>query len=46
SKVPWSLEEIAEKYELTRERIRQIKDKAVKRLKQTSRSNLLKTFLG
>jgi len=45
SKVPWSLEEIAEKYELSRERIRQIKEKAVKRLKQTSRSNLLKTFL-
>ncbi|MCD4682031.1 MAG: sigma-70 family RNA polymerase sigma factor [Bacteroidales bacterium] len=46
SKIPLSLEEIADKYELTRERVRQIKEKAIKRLKQTSRSNLLKTFLG
>jgi len=45
-KVPLSLEEIADKYELTRERVRQIKEKAIKRLKQTSRSKLLKTFLG
>ncbi len=44
--VPFSLDEIAEKYELTRERVRQIKEKAIKRLKQTSRSNQLKTFLG
>ncbi|MEZ5197716.1 MAG: RNA polymerase sigma factor RpoD/SigA [Bacteroidales bacterium] len=46
SNVPLSLEEIAEKYDLSRERVRQIKEKAIKRLKQTSRSNLLKTFLG
>ncbi len=46
SKIPLSLEEIADKYELTRERVRQIKEKAIRRLKQTSRSNLLKTFLG
>jgi RNA polymerase primary sigma factor len=45
-KVPLSLEEIAEKYDLTRERVRQIKEKAIRRLKQTSRSKLLKTFLG
>jgi len=45
-KVPLSLEEIAEKYDLTRERVRQIKEKAIRRLKQTSRSNLLKAFLG
>ncbi|OQX81259.1 MAG: RNA polymerase subunit sigma [Bacteroidetes bacterium 4484_249] len=45
-KVPLSLEEIAEKYELTRERVRQIKESAIKRLKQTSRSKLLKAYLG
>jgi RNA polymerase primary sigma factor len=44
--VPFSLDEIAVKYELTRERVRQIKEKAIRRLKQTSRSNQLKTFLG
>ena len=41
-----TLEEIAEKFELTRERVRQIREKAVKRLKQTSRSKILKTYLG
>jgi len=46
SKVPLSLEEIAVKYELTRERVRQIKERAIKRLKQTSRSKMLKAFLG
>lgn len=45
-KVPFSLDEIAEKYDLSRERVRQIKERAIKRLKQTSRSKLLKTFLG
>ena len=45
-KNPWSLEEIAMKLELTRERVRQIKEKAVNRLKQSSRSNLLKSYLG
>ena len=45
-KVPLSLDEIAEKYELSRERVRQIKERAIRRLKQTSRSKLLKTFLG
>ncbi len=44
--LPLSLDEIADKYELTRERVRQIKEKAIKRLKQTSRSNQLKAFLG
>ncbi len=44
--LPMSLDEIAEKYELTRERVRQIKEKAIKRLKQSSRSNQLKAFLG
>jgi RNA polymerase primary sigma factor len=41
-----SLEEIGEKFGLTRERVRQIKDKALKRLRHTSRSNLLKSYLG
>ena len=41
-----SLEEIGEKFELTRERVRQIKEKAVRRLKQGSRSKLLKVYLG
>jgi RNA polymerase primary sigma factor len=41
-----SLEEIGEKFQLTRERVRQIKEKAVRRLKHGSRSRLLKTYLG
>jgi len=41
-----SLEEIGEQFGLTRERVRQIKDKALKRLRHTSRSNLLKSYLG
>lgn len=41
-----TLEEIGEKFELTRERVRQIKEKAIRRLKQTSRSRILKTYLG
>jgi RNA polymerase primary sigma factor len=41
-----SLEEIGEKFELTRERVRQIKEKAVRRLKHASRSKVLKGYLG
>jgi RNA polymerase primary sigma factor len=41
-----SLEEIAERFDLTRERVRQIKEKAIRRLKHTSRSKILKTYLG
>lgn len=41
-----SLEEIGEKFDLTRERVRQIKEKAVRRLKHGSRSKLLKSYLG
>ena len=41
-----SLEDIGEKFDLTRERVRQIKDKALKRLRHTSRSKMLKTYLG
>jgi RNA polymerase primary sigma factor len=43
---PLSLEEIANSFELTRERVRQLKEKAIKRLKNTSRSNRLKVYLG
>ena len=42
---PLTLEEIGDRFELTRERVRQIKEKAVRRLKHTSRSKLLKTYL-
>ncbi|MEA3316554.1 MAG: sigma-70 family RNA polymerase sigma factor [Bacteroidota bacterium] len=41
-----TLEEISDKFDLTRERVRQIKEKAIRRLRHTSRSNLLKTYLG
>lgn len=41
-----TLEEIGEKFDLTRERVRQIKEKAVRRLKHTTRSKILKTYLG
>lgn len=41
-----SLEEIGEKFELTRERVRQIKEKAVRRLKHNSRSKFLIGYLG
>lgn len=43
---PLTLEEIGAKFDLTRERVRQIKEKAVRRLKHTSRSKLLKMYLG
>ncbi len=43
---PHSLDEIAEKFNLTRERVRQIKEKAFRRLKHTSKSRLLKSYLG
>ncbi len=43
---PLSLEEIGEKFNLTRERVRQIKEKAIRRLRHSSKSNLLKTYLG
>jgi RNA polymerase primary sigma factor len=46
SKHPMTLEEIGEKFDLTRERVRQIKEKAIRRLKHTSRSKILKSYLG
>jgi len=42
----YTLEEIGDKFDLTRERVRQIKEKAIKRLKHSTRSKLLKTYLG
>ena len=45
-KHPMTLEEIGEKFDLTRERVRQIKEKSIRRLKHTSRSKLLKAYLG
>ncbi|BAO56598.1 MULTISPECIES: sigma-70 family RNA polymerase sigma factor [Nonlabens] len=43
---PMSLEEIGETFDLTRERVRQIKEKGIKRLRQNSRSKILKSYLG
>ena len=41
-----TLEEIGDKFRLTRERVRQIKEKAIRRLRQGNRSTLLKSYLG
>lgn len=46
SEHPLTLEEIGERFNLTRERIRQIKEKALRRLRHISRSKTLRTFLG
>jgi RNA polymerase primary sigma factor len=46
SKQSLTLEEIGERFDLTRERVRQIKEKAIRRLKHVSRSKILKTYLG
>ena len=43
---PMTLEEIGEKFDLTRERVRQIKEKAIRRLRHKQRSKLLKPYLG
>lgn len=43
---PLTLEEIGEKFNLTRERVRQIKEKAIRRLRHTSRSKSLRSYLG
>jgi RNA polymerase primary sigma factor len=45
SSAPHSLEEIGEKFSLTRERVRQIKDKALMRLRQNSKANVLQSYL-
>jgi RNA polymerase primary sigma factor len=43
---PMSLEDIGERFHLTRERVRQIKDKAITKLRATNRCKLLRTYLG
>ena len=43
---PMSLEDIGERFSLTRERVRQIKDKAITKLKTTNRSKILRSYLG
>jgi RNA polymerase primary sigma factor len=43
---PLSLEDIGERFSLTRERVRQIKDKAITKLRTTSRCQMLRTYLG
>jgi RNA polymerase primary sigma factor len=43
---PMSLEDIGEKFGLTRERVRQIKDKAINKLRSANRSKLLKNYIG
>lgn len=45
-KHPMTLEEIGEQYDLTRERVRQIKEKAIRRLKHVSKCKHLKSYLG
>lgn len=45
-KQPMSLQEIGEVFGLTRERVRQIKEKGIRRLRHTSKSKVLKTYLG
>ena len=42
----YTLEEIGEKFDLTRERVRQIKEKALRRLRKSSKSKILKSYLG
>jgi RNA polymerase primary sigma factor len=46
TKYQYTLEEIGQEFNLTRERVRQIKEKAIKRLKSATRCKLLKTYLG
>ena len=43
---PLTLEEIGERFKLTRERVRQIKEKALRKLRHTSRSSILRKYLG
>jgi RNA polymerase primary sigma factor len=45
-KHPFTLEEIGEQLHLTRERVRQIKEKAIKRIQFTTRCKILRTYLG
>ncbi len=45
-KSSWTLDEIGDKFDLTRERVRQIKEKAIRKLRNSSRNQLLKSYLG
>jgi RNA polymerase primary sigma factor len=45
-KHPFTLEEIASEFDLTRERVRQIKEKAIRRLRHHSKSKILRSYLG
>jgi RNA polymerase primary sigma factor len=45
-KSPMSLDEIGDRFDLTRERVRQIKEKAIRRLKHSSKNRILKSYLG
>ena len=45
-KQPLSLDEIGDSFNLTRERVRQIKEKGIKKLRTSSKSDLLKAYLG
>ena len=45
-KNPMTLEEIGEIFDVTRERVRQIREKGIRRLKQSSKNKILKTYLG
>ena len=44
--MPMSLDEIGDTFDLSRERVRQIKEKGIRRLRHTSKSKILKTYLG
>jgi len=45
-KQSWTLDEIGDQFDLTRERVRQIKEKAIRKLRNSSRNKLLKSYLG
>jgi RNA polymerase primary sigma factor len=45
-RAPMSLDEIGDRFDLTRERVRQIKEKAIRRLKHSSKNRILKSYLG
>ena len=44
--VPYSLDEIGARFDLTRERVRQIKEKGIQKLKSATRNKMLKKYLG
>ncbi|WP_435134892.1 sigma-70 family RNA polymerase sigma factor [Formosa sp. A9] len=46
NEAPMSLDEIGETFDLTRERVRQIKEKGIRRLRHSSKNKILKTYLG